>query len=123
MQPQSTHVPPKPSRSTIAAESTSWAQRIAPTYPAGPPPMKITSYEAMSSGRSRVVRKVDAGSVNDHQRVLEHAPQVLQEARAGGTVDHAMIAAHGEACALADDDRAIDDDRFVFDLADGNDAR
>ncbi len=47
MHPHRTHVPPSPSRSTTAVLSPSWAQRIAPTYPAGPPPRKITSKEAM----------------------------------------------------------------------------
>src|SRR5687767_7666981 len=51
MQPQRTQVPPSPSRSTTATDIPSWAQRMAPTYPAGPPPMKITSYEAISSIR------------------------------------------------------------------------
>jgi hypothetical protein len=30
----------------------SWAERIAPTYPAGPPPRKITSKEAIDGSRS-----------------------------------------------------------------------
>ena len=41
--PQSTHVPPRPSFSTTAVLRPSCAARIAPTYPAGPPPMKMTS--------------------------------------------------------------------------------
>src|SRR2546423_84031 len=47
MQPQMTHVPPSASRSTTAVLRPSWAQRIAPTYPAGPPPMKIASNDGM----------------------------------------------------------------------------
>src|SRR6185312_7267852 len=44
MQPTFTHVPPRVlSPSTHTVEKPSWAERIAATYPPGPPPMMRTS--------------------------------------------------------------------------------
>src|SRR5215218_2044665 len=127
MQPQSTQVPPSPSRSTTAVLSPSWAARIAPTYPAGPPPRKITSKDAMKGEPGRE-GPTDAAtwrraSVHEHQRVLNQPPQRLEELGAHGPIDDPMVAAHGDAHAAAHDGLAVDDDELLLARADGEDPR
>src|SRR5579862_3854372 len=125
MQPQSTQVPPKPSRSTTATASPSCAARMAPTYPAGPPPTKITSYEAMRIG-VRVVkgrrpsRRLGVSEYHQ-QRVLDQLPQGLQEARASCSIDHPMIATHRDPHSAANRRRAVDDHRSRLHRANGED--
>src|SRR4029078_10562886 len=69
MHPHRTHVPPRPSRSITAVERPSCPHRIAPTYPAGPPPMKITSYEAIVGNReSGIGNRNDSASAEARSR-------------------------------------------------------
>src|SRR5689334_20314136 len=69
MHPHRTHVPPRPSRSITAVERPSCPHRIAPTYPAGPPPRKITSYEAIVGNReSGIGNRDDAASAEARSR-------------------------------------------------------
>src|SRR3954470_22711405 len=90
MQPQITQVPPSASRSMTAVERPSWAHRMAPTYPAGPPPRKITSYEAMSRevGNSGYAVGIDAAAadirVSDRP---ERARSVTLERPAAATLE------------------------------------
>ena len=60
MQPQLRQTPPSLSRSTQATDRPSWAARMAPTYPAGPPPMTTRSNE-WDSGMGEGVLKVLQG--------------------------------------------------------------
>src|SRR5438270_4564004 len=81
MHPQRTHVPPRPSRSMTAVERPSWAHRMAPTYPAGPPPRKITSNEAIKSVRLDAEFRAEARSAE----VRNHAGL---EARSAAARNH-----------------------------------
>src|SRR6185437_4510829 len=111
MHPQSTQVPPSPSRSTTPTVSPSCAQRIAPTYPAGPPPRKITSKEAI--GIRSFSESGRRWSEYEHERILDQPPQSLHEARAGGAVHCAMVAAHCDTNASAHRQRSVHHDGDV----------
>src|SRR6478672_5176404 len=100
MQPMFTQTPPSLSRSTTAVLRPSWAARMAQTYPAGPPPITITS-KLLATYSSQVGR---VGSPDESQRILQHALQGPEELRARRAVDHAVIARHGEPHPLPWDD-------------------
>src|SRR5713226_7799087 len=55
------------------------------------------------------------------KRVFEYLLECLQELRSGGAVDHAMIAGHGDAHRLTNDDLAVVHDRLWRHGADGQD--
>src|SRR5688500_8321565 len=93
MHPQSTQVPPRPSRSTTAVERPSWPHRMAPTYPAGPPPRKITSKEAMDIG-------VESDQVSDGEYLSSQESYRLRTQRAA----RPLIAGHAAALAVVDSD-------------------
>src|SRR6476659_9545486 len=89
MHPHRTHVPPRPSRSTTAVERPSWPHRIAPTYPAGPPPRKITSYEAIIGNReSGIGNRNDSASVEARFR-KDEAKGIVQPKPSGFPSVHA----------------------------------
>src|SRR4051812_24411768 len=111
---------------------------MAPTYPAGPPPRKITSNEAMEQkvgggkwglgsglkGRSLPTPTPHSPLLIDqHERVLHQPAEDLEELRAHRAVDDAVIAAHREPHALAHHRLAVDDHQLVLARADGDDAR
>src|SRR5688500_6130282 len=54
------------------------------------------------------------------QRVLEQLPQVLDEARRVPAVDDAVVAGQGQVHHLANVEHAVDDDRHLLDLVDGD---
>src|SRR5688500_18400104 len=60
---------------------------------------------------------------HQHQRVLDHATERLEEHRAVCTVDYAVVAAHRHAEALPRPQLAVDDDRLLIDRADRQDRR
>jgi uncharacterized repeat protein (TIGR01451 family) len=61
-------------------------------------------------------------SVNQHQRVLDHPRERLEEFRADGPIDRAMIATHRYAEPLPNHDAAVHDDRLVLGASDRKDA-
>src|SRR5258708_9560307 len=72
--------------------------------------MKMTSNEDM-----------EVFSVNQHQWILDHAAQRSKELGADRAVHSAVIAAHGDAQALLDDELSVADDHLVFGGADRED--
>src|SRR4051812_34048800 len=62
-------------------------------------------------------------SVDQHQRVFDQAAERLQKARANGTVDHPVIAAHRYPQPLVYAYLSTAHDRLVLDRADGKDPR
>src|SRR5689334_546755 len=94
MQPMLTQTPPSLSFSTTATESPSCAARMAQTYPAGPPPMMITS-NWLAIGRWSLVVGRWARSPHQGEWILEQGLERLQEGRARRAVDGAVVAAHG----------------------------
>src|SRR4051794_14135518 len=59
---------------------------------------------------------------NQRQWVLDVAPNRLQKLRAGGAIDHAMIAAHRDSHTLTNLELSIDHDGHFLDAADGEDS-
>src|SRR5215469_14694356 len=108
MQPHSTQVPPRPSRSMTPTERPSCAQRMAQTYPAGPPPRIRTSYDAMS--------------VHEQEWILNQTSKRNQELGAGRAVDHPMIAAHRDAHPAPRGHRAVHHDGLGLGRADRENA-
>src|SRR5436305_5236631 len=77
MQPRCRQVPPTFSFSMTATLSPSWAPRIAPTYPAEPPPMTATSNA--SSGIRNDCNQQPAGHLTLQQRQRGGQLEVLGE--------------------------------------------
>src|SRR5438034_8609991 len=77
MQPRCRQVPPTFSFSMTATLSPNWAPRIAPTYPAEPPPMTATSNA--SSGIRNDCTQQPAGHLTLQQRQRGGELEVLGE--------------------------------------------
>src|SRR2546429_5408771 len=77
MQPRCRQVPPTFSFSMTATLSPNWAPRIAPTYPAEPPPMTATSNA--SSGIQNDCRRRPAAHLTPQQRQRRGQLRVLGE--------------------------------------------
>src|SRR5207302_777799 len=77
MQPRCRQVPPTFSFSMTATLSPNWAPRIAPTYPAEPPPMTATSNA--SSGIQNDCRRHPAAHLTLQQRQCRGQLRVLRE--------------------------------------------
>src|SRR6266581_1323404 len=77
MQPRCRQVPPTFSFSMTATLSPNWAPRIAPTYPAEPPPMTATSNA--SSGIQNDCRRHSAAHLTLQQRQCRGQLRVLRE--------------------------------------------
>src|SRR6266550_3835741 len=77
MQPRCRQVPPTFSFSMTATLSPNWAPRIAPTYPAEPPPMTATSNA--SSGIQNDCRRHPAAYLTLQQRQCGGQLRVLRE--------------------------------------------
>src|SRR3954468_22811245 len=81
----------------------------------------VDSAAAVSFGGGTMLAAM-RGSVDQHQRVLDHAPQGTVELGAHGAVHRAMVAAHRHAQLLLDHELTVDDLDFVFGGADRKDA-
>src|SRR4029077_18104613 len=93
MQPRCRQVPPTFSFSTTATLSPSWAPRMAPTYPAEPPPMTATSNA--SSGIQNDCRRPPGGRLSPQQRQRRGQLRVFCEV-VWGTVHRIFVLGAGE---------------------------
>src|ERR1700732_254144 len=105
MHPRCRQVPPPFSFSMTATLSPSWAPRMAPTYPAEPPPMTATSNA--SSGIRNDCRRPPTGHLSLQQGQCRLQLGVLGEV-VWGLIDGIFILGAGEG-----DDRVGRDPRLV----------
>src|SRR5712691_5740839 len=135
MQPMFTHTPPSFSCSTTAVLSPSCAQRMAQTYPAGPPPRTMTSKDCAKIYSLRggllegwtvgtcLIPTFQQSNLQQHsQRVLEHLFQSLQIRGARCPVDHPVITAHRDPQPAPHDDAIAVGHGLRDDAADRDDA-
>src|SRR6202162_3016279 len=93
MQPRCRQGPPTFSFSITATLSPSWAPRIAPTYPAEPPPMTATSNA--SSGIRHDCTHHSAGRLSLQHRERRRQLEVLGEV-VGRLIDGVFVLSAGQ---------------------------
>src|SRR5438045_8698335 len=106
MQPRCRHVPPTFSFSMTATLSPNWAPRMAPTYPAEPPPMTATSNA--SSGIQNDCRRHPAAYLSLQERQCRGQLRVLREV-VWGAVNGIFVLRVGECDRLGGRDAGRDD--------------
>src|SRR6266700_4094643 len=106
MQPRCRQVPPTFSFSMTATLSPNWAPRIAPTYPAEPPPMTATSNA--SSGIQNDCRRHPAAHLTLQQRQCRGQLRVLREV-VWGSVNGIFVLRVGERDRLIGGDAGLVD--------------
>src|SRR5438128_2425297 len=117
MQPRCRQVPPTFSFSMTATLSPSWAPRMAPTYPAEPPPMTATSNA--SSGIQNDCRRLPAGHLTLQQRQRRGQLRVLREV-VWGTVHRILVLGAGERHGLVGRDAGLLDRLMIGRQPDGD---
>src|SRR6266513_2274087 len=106
MQPRCRQVPPTFSFSMTATLSPNWAPRIAPTYPAEPPPMTATSNA--SSGIQNDCRRHPAAHLSLQERQCRGQLRVLREV-VWGPVNSIFVLRVGERDGLVGRDAGLVD--------------
>src|SRR6266513_1144481 len=106
MQPRCRQVPPTFSFSMTATLSPNWAPRIAPTYPAEPPPMTATSNA--SSGIQNDCRRHPAAYLSLQERQCRGQLRVLREV-VWGAVNSIFVLRVGESDGLVGGDAGLVD--------------
>src|SRR3979409_2321401 len=106
MQPRWRQVPPTFSFSMTATLSPSWAPRMAPTYPAEPPPMTATSNA--SSGIQNDCRRLPADHLTSQQGQRRGQLGVLCEV-VWGPIDRIFVLRVGERDGLVGRDPGLID--------------
>src|SRR5438132_8404363 len=117
MQPRCRQVPPTFSFSMTATLSPNWAPRIAPTYPAEPPPMTATSNA--SSGIQNDCRRHPAAHLTLQQRECRAKLRVLREV-VWGPVNRIFVLRVGQGDGLVGRDAGLVDRLVIGCQPDGD---